>query len=189
MLYPIFWPVRSRLSDTRHSLIPELNTPHTSRPRAIRPHALLTALHDLPQIRRLLSTREQQDAHELFIILAEAVSNEALKVAREVVRLRGIPEVLSLQAYCSGKGPVDPSSPFNTSALGSGLRGLIREKTNKARGLAQPWEGLVARRRVCRKCGYHGEVRMDTMGGMELPVPMGVSRTPVFRNQLIFRVW
>ena len=156
-------PVTDALSD----VLAELNTPHSSQPRPIRPHNLLAALAELDQIRRLLSTREQQDAHELFVILAEAISNESLKVAKEVVRLRGIAEVLSLQGYCVEKGAVDPGSP--TRSLGA-----IKQTTKKVKGLAQPWEGLTARRRVCRRCGYHSEVRMETLGGMELPLPLSV---------------
>jgi len=120
----------------------------------------------LPQIRRLLSTREQQDAHELFVVLAEAVSDEALKVAVEVVKLRGIAEVLSLQAYCYNK------------AEGLVKKDVVgKEKRIKMKGLAQPWEGLMARRRVCRKCGWSEAVRIDTLGGMELPLPQAVSRS------------
>ena len=153
-----------KLGPTNDSLtIADLNTPQRRQPPALRPHALLHALQPLPQVRRLLSTREQQDAHELFVVLAEAVSDEALKVAREVVKLRGIAEVLSLQAYCSNK---------TTRETG-------KEKRVKAKGLAQPWEGLMARRRVCRRCGWSETVRMDTLGGMELPVPQYVSRPPV----------
>lgn len=140
---------------------PDLNTPQTRQPPPLRPHALLRALHPLPQIRRLVSTREQQDAHELFVVLAEAISDEALKVATEVMRIRGMAEALSLQAYCSRKG-------------GGGMDPIGRAKKAKARGIAQPWEGLMARRRVCRRCGWCEAVRMDTLGGMELPVPLHV---------------
>ena len=140
-----------------------MNTPLHRQPPALRPHALLNALQPLPQIRRLLSTREQQDAHELFVVLAEAISDEALKVAGEVMKLRGLAEVASLQAYCSTK--VDRAMLHDK---------LGKEKTCKVRALAQPWEGLLARRRVCRRCGWREAVRMDTLGGMELPVPQHV---------------
>ena len=145
----------------------DLNSPNRRSPPALRPHALLEALQPLPQVRRLLSTREQQDAHELFVVLAEAVSDEALKVAAEVVKLRGIAEVLSLQAYCSNKG--------ESSAVARALRDGGKGKRVKMKGLAQPWEGLMARRRVCRKCAWSEAVRMDTLGGMELPLPLHVS--------------
>ncbi|ORY33965.1 hypothetical protein BCR39DRAFT_517965 [Naematelia encephala] len=148
-------PVSDALSDVMR----DLNTPSSRTPIPLRPHALISALQPLPQIRRLLSTREQQDAHELFIVLAEAVSDEALKVASEVLRLRGLAEVLTLQAYCVEKGFAG-----SRDAIG-------REKKTKARGLAQPWEGLMSRKRTCRVCGWFEAIRLDTLGGMELPVP------------------
>ena len=90
-----------------------------------------------------------------------------MKVATEVVRLRGMADLLSLQAYCVDKG--------DNKDMSKTMGGQSKEKRKKAKGLAQPWEGLVARRRVCRTCGCCGEVRMDTLGGMELPIPLSVS--------------
>ncbi|ORX36635.1 hypothetical protein BD324DRAFT_626637 [Kockovaella imperatae] len=157
-------PVTDALTD----VLTDLNTPHSSPPRALKPHNLIAALQPLPQIRRLLATREQQDAHELFVVLAEAISDESLKVAAEVLKLRGFADLLSLQAYCYNKGERMPISRPLSAQLEDG----IKQKRKRARGLAQPWEGLIARRRVCRRCGWKGEVRMDTLGGMELPIPL-----------------
>ncbi|WRT66375.1 uncharacterized protein IL334_003330 [Kwoniella shivajii] len=149
------------VTDALLDVIQELNTPHPSSPPALRPHNLLIALHPLPQIRRLLSTREQQDAHELFIVLAEAISDEAVKVAGEIAKIRGLGEILSLQKYTNAK---------RTMGGRADLEGA--QKRKKIRGVAQPWEGLMARRRVCQKCGSSGEVRMDLVGGMELAIPL-----------------
>lgn len=110
------------------------------------------ALYEQPAIRRLLGTREQQDAHELFLVLAEAVSNESVRVARAVAASRGLGEVVNLQGYANGKN-----------------------STTRARGLAQPWEGLLARKRTCQVCGWSEGVRMDTLPGMELSLPQYVS--------------
>ncbi|WWC94188.1 hypothetical protein V866_001028 [Kwoniella sp. B9012] len=151
------------VTDALLEVIQDLNTPHSRSPPALRPHNLLQALHPLPQIRRLLSTREQQDAHELFVVLAEAISDEALKVAREIGRLRGLGDILSLQRYTNSKNE-------NTISERADIEGA--NKRRKIRGIAQPWEGLMARRRVCQKCGWETEVRMDLVGGMELPIPL-----------------
>ncbi|WVW83920.1 hypothetical protein I302_105942 [Kwoniella bestiolae CBS 10118] len=148
------------VTDALLEVIQDLNTPHSRSP-PLRPHSLLQALHPLPQIRRLLSTREQQDAHELFIILAEAVSDEAMKVASEIGRLRGLGEILSLQGYAGSKNLVGGNADLEGA-----------NKRRKVRGIAQPWEGLMARRRVCQTCGWETEVRMDLVGGMELPIPL-----------------
>lgn len=135
--------------------------------------ALLNALQTLPAIRRLLSTREQQDAHELFLVLAEAVSDEALKVAGEVATSRGLGEILSLQGYVANGQAHNSKLNSKTGAL-KGQDGQHRNREKK-RGLAMPWEGLMARRRVCRTCGWCESIRMDTLGGMELAIPLTVS--------------
>ncbi|RXK35014.1 hypothetical protein M231_07717 [Tremella mesenterica] len=142
------------VTDTLSSTLQSLNTPSSRVPKPIRPISLLQALEPLPQIRRLLSTREQQDAHELFVVLAEAVSDEAMKVAIEFAHIRGLGEVLTLQ-----------------EGLGGGKR-EEKKKRGKIKALQQPWEGLMARRRVCKRCGWCEAVRMDTLGGMELPIPL-----------------
>ncbi|WVQ99411.1 hypothetical protein IAU59_006544 [Kwoniella sp. CBS 9459] len=164
--------VPTLVTDALLEVIRDLNTPRPRPPPALRPHNLLIPLHELPAVRRLLSTREQQDAHELFVVLAEAISNEAVKVAAEIVRVRGLGEVLSLQGYVSGKNN-NESSIGAGSAKGRVGRGDVEgaKRRDRIRGIAQPWEGLMARRRVCRTCGWSETVRMDTLGGMELPIP------------------
>ncbi|KAK8864408.1 hypothetical protein IAR55_001656 [Kwoniella newhampshirensis] len=152
------------VTDALLEVIHELNTSHQRPPPALRPNNLLYALQPLPAIRRLLSTREQQDAHELFVILAEAVSDEAVKVAAEVAKLRGFADVLSLQGYVNNR---NGNGNVSGRADKEGAK-----KRDKIRGVAQPWEGLMARRRVCQKCGWSEAIRLDTLGGMELPVPL-----------------
>jgi len=118
-----------------------------------------------------LSTREQQDAHELFLVLAEAVSDEAVKVAAEVATSRGFGEILTLQGYLFGKDQAN-KVVVEVGKLGQdGGKGVRVKK----RGLKMPWEGLMARRRVCKRCGWCESIRMDTLGGMELAIPQSVS--------------
>ena len=142
-----------------------MNTAHPRPPSAIRPNDLLIALFEVPAVRRLLNTREQQDAHELFLVLAEGVANESVRVARVVARSKGLGEVVSLQGYAAKNGVVvhKPASTNQTSPA-----------EDKVRGLAQPWEGLMARRRTCQVCGWSEGVRMDSLGGMELSLPQYV---------------
>ncbi|WVQ72594.1 hypothetical protein IAR50_002152 [Cryptococcus sp. DSM 104548] len=153
----------THVSDALLEVIRDLNTPHKSHPPALRPHGLLQALYPLPAIRRLLGTGEQQDAHELFLVLAEAVSDEVVKVAIEIARLRGLGDLSPLQGYAAGQ-----------SSGGNVLRGDVEgaKRRDKIRGVAQPWEGLLARRRVCQRCGWSETIRMETLSGMELPVPL-----------------
>lgn len=169
-------PVTDALSD----VLADLNTPLNRPQRAIRPADLLVALRRQPAIQRLLAVREQQDAHELFVVLAEAVSDEALKVARDLMRLRGLAEVSTIQEYLkemSERGSINADPPMSARSSQG------QEKKLKAKGLTMPWEGLIARRRTCRACGWCETIRMDTLGGMELPVPQYVSTPCSFRAQ------
>ncbi|ODN79782.1 hypothetical protein L202_03690 [Cryptococcus amylolentus CBS 6039] len=153
----------THVADALLEVVRDLNTPHKSHPPALRPHGLLQALYPLPAVRRLLGTGEQQDAHELFLVLAEAISDEVVKVAIEIAKLRGLGDLLPLQAYAAGKGG-------GASVLRVDVEGA--KKRNKIRGVGQPWEGLLARRRVCQRCGWSETVRLETLSGMELPVPL-----------------
>ncbi|OXB39993.1 ubiquitin carboxyl-terminal hydrolase 1 [Cryptococcus neoformans] len=155
----------THVTDALLDVIRDLNTPNKRPPPALRPHNLLTALYPLPAIRRLLGTHEQQDAHELFLVLAEAVSDEVVKVAAEVAKVRGIGEIISLQGYLSGKND-GSGQPMRAGDMEGAKR------RQRIRGVAQPWEGLLARRRVCQRCGWSEAIRMDTLGGIELPVPL-----------------
>lgn len=149
------------VADAVLDVLQQLNTGHARAPAPLRPHALLAAIAPLPAVRRLLATREQQDAHELFVVLAEAVSDEAGKVAKEVARTRGLGQALDLRT-------------LDAAALKSGS--ALRQPISRPESTLQaPWDGLLARRRICRRCGYSDVVRMDSLGGMELPVPRTVS--------------
>jgi ubiquitin carboxyl-terminal hydrolase 1 len=171
--------------DALYEVLADLNTGHARHPPPLRPHVLLAALSPLPQIRRLLATREQQDAHELFVVLAEAVSDEAAKVAKEVARVRGgLSVALELRpnSLPPSAAVSRATSPAPSSAPSIPPRPYPPPKRNDA--LLVPWEGLLARRRICARCGYSDVVRMDTLGGMELPVPRSVSgRRPPFATR------
>lgn len=163
-------PVTDALAET----LDQLNTGHARTPPALRPQVLLAALSPLPAIRRLLATREQQDAHELFVVLAEAVSDEAGKVAKEVAKANGgLGQALDLKL---GDRTRLASPPLSARGSPSPAPKFSVVKSRQPRdALALPWEGLLARRKVCTRCGWSDVVRMDTTGGMELPVPRSVS--------------
>ncbi|KAJ9123955.1 hypothetical protein QFC22_000746 [Naganishia vaughanmartiniae] len=84
-------PVTDALSVT----LEQLNTPSpSSKPHPLRPYALVEALSTLPSVRRLLQTREHQDAHELFLLLTNAISDELAKLDAERRKDKGLGEVL-----------------------------------------------------------------------------------------------
>jgi len=91
-----------------------------------------------------------------------------MKVAAEVATNRGLGELLTLQGYLCGK---QKGRMIENGKLGQdGGKGVRAKK----RCLAMPWEGLMARRRVCKACGWCETIRMDTLGGMELAIPQSV---------------
>lgn len=161
-------PVTDALGET----LAQLNTGHARRPPPLRPHELLQALSPLPAIRRLLTGREQQDAHELFVVLAGALSDEAEKVAKELA-LRADTRGMGLALDLGITHPRQHKGLIRSPSLNDSERG--RPTKGRPRTPRQPWEGLLARRRVCTRCGYADVVRVDTLGGMELSVPRTVS--------------
>ncbi|KAJ3006555.1 hypothetical protein NUW54_g3893 [Trametes sanguinea] len=70
--------------DSLRDLVRILNTP-TSSARAIRPVEIISALsnHNSGKHNSLFSSREHQDAQELFQLLSECIKSEAIAVAKE----------------------------------------------------------------------------------------------------------
>ena len=69
------WNVSTPVTDALLALLVALNTPQARR-TTLTPRALRTALQSASQshgIRTLLSAQEQQDAHELFVLLIETL--------------------------------------------------------------------------------------------------------------------
>lgn len=154
----------------------ELNTPSTSSyPPPLRPHALVDAFSALPSVRRLLSTRDHQDAHELFLLLASAISDELTRLAKERRRDLGF------------AGPIPLLTPTAATPAGASLASAVswtsipsgRVQTGSRKGkerekILSPWEGLSANRRTCLKCGWCEGVRYETLGALDVAVPMSV---------------
>lgn len=80
-------PVIDALRDILHTL----NTPITS-PRAIRPIDMIDALarHSQGKQNALFSSREHQDAQELFQLISECIKSETAAVDKEGLRDRGL---------------------------------------------------------------------------------------------------
>jgi ubiquitin carboxyl-terminal hydrolase 1 len=127
----------------------------------------VNAFSSLPSVRRLLSTREHQDAHELFLLLASAISDELAKLSNERQRDLGFAGPLAVTAMDGLKGLVVTSS--NSMYLPTSKKGKEKER------IMSPWEGLSANRRSCLKCGWCEAIRYETMGALDVAVPMNVS--------------
>ncbi|BGP53319.1 ubiquitin-specific protease ubp1 [Rhodotorula sphaerocarpa] len=140
-----------------------LNTPSTSRPAPLRPVELANALVDSsPTRRRLLANSDQQDAHELWVMMRDAVEEEAARVSAAQQRLAtrgsGLREVPRLQA---GVG------------LGVGVGGAAAGGASTARKktATDPFFWLRSQRVRCMECGYVRDTRHEEEELLMLSVP------------------
>ena len=119
-----------------------LNTPSTSS-HAIRPVDIISSLsnHSPGKHNSLFSSREHQDAQELFQLLSECVKTETVAVAKEIRRDRGL----------GGLTQSDERSSRDVS------------KT--------VFDGLTANRRSCVQCGYTEAVMHFPFDNWQLAVP------------------
>ena len=119
-----------------------LNVP-TYGPQSYRPVEIIDALsRNSPSKRNtLFSSREHQDAQELFQLLSECIKNEAAAVEKEGHRDRG------LGAFAEAQGPA-------SSGLGTSV-----------------FDGLTANRRSCVECGYTEAVMHFAFDNWQLNLP------------------
>ncbi|KAH9927081.1 cysteine proteinase [Epithele typhae] len=136
--YDMDVPVVSALCD----LLGALNTP-LPHARAFRPYDIIAALGKQNQGRHnsLFSSREHQDAQELFQLLSESVANESSAVAKEIRRDRGL-------------GRLTPQDHQESRDLNRSV-----------------FDGLTANRRSCMRCGYTEAVMHFPFNNMQLAVP------------------
>lgn len=185
-------PVVDSLRDLLHSKLPAcenpicashtvayiaLNTPKTSY-TSIRPlHIIDTLTHTNPDpllnnanfsfTNSLMTSREHQDAQELFQLISECIKNESAAVDREHSRDRGLGFALTSlydsdedeEADARKMEKCHPSSDFRVSAAsGSGKS-------------TSPFDGLTANRRSCMECGYTEAVMHFSFDNWQLAVP------------------
>lgn len=132
--------------DTLRDTLTELNTPKSS-PFALRPVQMITALSQpVPGHRsrsKLFSSREHQDAQELFQLVSESVKEESLAVEKESQRDRGL-------------GSFAQISKADTADVDVGT---------------SVFDGLTANRRSCIECGYTEAVMHFSFDNWQLSLP------------------
>lgn len=128
---------------------PGLNTP-SSHYRSIRPVDMIAALSQPEPGRRvpLFSSREHQDAQELFQLVSEYIKKEATAVDREGSRDLGFGALASLSS----------SSDMATATT----------VIDVSKGV---FDGLTANRRSCCECGYTEAVMHFPFDNWQLTVP------------------
>lgn len=121
-----------------------LNTPKRSR-HALRPIPMINALSQ-PSVgkrTKLFSSREHQDAHELFQLVSECVKSEAVAVDQEGKRDRGLGGLL-----------LDDEQKPGQEEVGTSV-----------------FDGLTANRRSCVECGYTEAVMHFSFDNWMLSLP------------------
>ncbi|KAM5534438.1 hypothetical protein V8D89_011905 [Ganoderma adspersum] len=134
--------VPSPVIDNLRDLVNALNDP-SSYSRALRPLDIIGALsnHNPGKHNSLFSSREHQDAQELFQLLSECVKAESTAVAREIRRDRGL----------GGLTQKDDRTSRDLSQT--------------------VFDGLTANRRSCVECGYTEAVMHFPFDNWQLAVP------------------
>lgn len=113
------------------------------------------AHHSKGKHNALFSSREHQDAQELFQLISEAIKSEAMAVHKEGLKDRGL-------------GGLAQPRP-NGSASSSSTSGVLEPDIIKG-----VFDGLTANRRSCMQCGYTEAVMHFAFDNWQLSVPRQV---------------
>lgn len=155
-------------------LLNVLNSSSAKRQRAIRPDTLTAALASRGResrgaLRSLVTAQQQQDAHELLILLLDALSHERQGLLDELEEHVG-----NSISHETMSGFSSLLSPHASSA---GVEAdYLRNKLNKERKMltgttANPFEALVAQRTACLVCGFYDVIRHYSQEELSLSVP------------------
>lgn len=153
------WHVATPVTDALRSLLVLLNTPQSHRmtvaPRDLRRALQHRASHS-QGIRTLLSAQQQQDAHELCVLLVEALDAElgTVQQARSD----------ALRAACVGLQVLTAPSHIVHGRLRTQL-GFDGDHSSN------PFRGTLAQRTSCGQCGYMEAIRHFSFTDIDLVVP------------------
>lgn len=191
------WDTPTPVIDALLELIEELATPG-DRNSAINPTQLVRALQNLPSssIRSLVGAHQQQDAHELFALLNEAVDREAKAIQHErSIALEseqaGLRALMAPSLPWSGRGVYanpaqakgsltlsSSANPLQALALAQGAEDTDLPEANADTTLMiSPFDALLAQRTICLDCGYCEAIRHFSTSEISLSVPAMNVRT------------
>lgn len=186
------WDVPTPVVDAVLELVDELSEPG-EKAGAINPVLLVRALQNLPSgsIRSLVGAHQQQDAHELFALLTEAVDAEAKTIQREKCLKEeeehaGLRALMAPSLPWSGRGVYADPSQVKAPAtnplqhIGMGQNGDAATQSGKEAENMQvisPFDALLAQRTICLDCGYCEAIRHFSASEISLSVPSPGVRT------------
>ncbi|KAJ1020104.1 hypothetical protein NDA16_004384 [Ustilago loliicola] len=191
------WDTPTPVIDALLELIEELATPG-DRNSAINPTQLVRALQNLPSssLRSLVGAHQQQDAHELFALLNDAVDREAKAIQHERSNAleseqAGLRALMAPSLPWSGRGVyADPAqakasltlsssaNPLQALALAQGAEDTdVPEANADTTLMIPPFDALLAQRTICLDCGYCEAIRHFSTSEISLSVPAMNVRT------------
>jgi ubiquitin carboxyl-terminal hydrolase 1 len=158
-VYPHLYLWNPRLRADSH-IFTELNLPRTAY-HSIRPLDIISALvnHSPGKHNSLFSSREHQDAQELFQLVSECIKKEVVAIDNEGHRDRGL-----------------------------GGLSQVHSAVNKEIGKSV-FDGLTANRRSCVECGYTEAVMHFPFDSWQLAVPRYVVRARWFGHGYTLITW
>ncbi|CAO1626894.1 unnamed protein product [Jaminaea pallidilutea] len=180
----VYYDVPSPVVDALLELLSALNSPSQRRQRAIRPDHLTGALArrdagsqaNSATLRSLVTAHRQQDAHELLVLLLDALSEERAAVLEEVKLAAGdtLAESSSSQAVFSELHIFSGLSSLlgKSTSVENSTRSAVTAITRTLSGPANPFEALVAQRTACLICGYYDVIRQYSQEELSLNMPL-----------------
>ncbi|EPQ29925.1 uncharacterized protein PFL1_02597 [Pseudozyma flocculosa PF-1] len=185
------WDVPTPVTDALVELIDALNAAQ-SRASSINPTALVNALRTMNSspLRSLVSAHQQQDAHELFVLLSSAVDDEMLAISREAKDQQaqqeaGLRALIGASLPWNGKGVYSDPSLSHSRSHAESLAGQqhlpasflpaspLRCRPEAAESIPQvsPFNALLAQRTICLDCGYMEAIRHFSSEEISLSLP------------------
>ncbi|KAN0059997.1 ubiquitin-specific protease ubp1 [Thecaphora frezii] len=186
------WDVPTPVTDALLDLIDSLNAA-AGRASDINPTTLVGALRSLPSspLRSLVSAHQQQDAHELFVLLSGAIDDEMVAVAAEAEQQRhdeqrGLRGLMAQSLPWTGKAVYsDPrllhgataaqqQQQHLPSAFNPAPSLLLRQCAAEANPIppqVSPFNALLAQRTTCLDCGYMEAIRHFSTEEISLSLP------------------
>ncbi|KAJ1570743.1 hypothetical protein NDA11_003359 [Ustilago hordei] len=186
------WDTPTPVIDALLELVEELAAPG-DRNSAINPTQLVRALQNLPSssIRSLVGAHQQQDAHELFALLNDAVDREAKAIQYERSNAleseqAGLRALMAPSLPWNGRGvyaqvkgslPLSQSNnPLQALAIAHGAEDAESVNARQAANadntfMISPFDALLAQRTICLDCGYCEAIRHFSTSEISLSVP------------------
>ncbi|KAL9932166.1 hypothetical protein V8E36_008938 [Tilletia maclaganii] len=186
------WDVPTPVTDALREVVTRLNSPTARRAPAILPSALTSALSASNGTRSLTAAHQQQDAHELFALLSDALESELSEIQRERRSVlfssgRGLAAAIAPTRARSAEwvvpSPAAPGLDSSGSAFPGGMGAMGGNGDGEAEGPGvavadeqpgdpqHPFKGWTAQRTGCVDCGYTEGIRHLSSEELTLTVP------------------